>query len=393
MLAAALVNTVYSWRTARVLAVLLAQRRLEGRGEDFGEVPHEHVLQVLQLAEEDLPLILSLLTCARSRVALCLDRSDGALAAASRGAALAITVSIAARTAAICRSWQQALPRVEAKRPASQPISQNSRLTRKKQQQQLQSSQQPERQQQQQLLLAADVAARLLQSKAALGKGAASIIDDLALSTQLPSELGLLAGPHAGAGNPQKDTAPSQQSEQEEQECLDDLFSGLTEAIIISAMPEGAAAGLAAACVHTKLPPALQGAWRGSAAVSVCAGSNCDGNGHGVPLILKVYADLCSVAAAAPIEDRAQRRERCEQFRKVLLVALEVMPAHWKSALPPPPLWPPTAAEAAAATEQARAAAEAQAASDTMMRLLLEVHSLPFPAGRCRPGCISTVSV
>ncbi len=383
MIAAALVNTVKSWRIVRGLAVLLDQRRSGGRGKDLVEMPHEHVLQVLQPVEDDLPLVLALLASEISGSARSFDRTEPALAAASSGAALAITVSIAARTAALCKRWQQAPPREVAKEPASQSISQSSTLTRQRQQQLLQSPKQPqqqEQQQQQQLLLAAAVAARLVQSKAALDVGAASAADDLALSTPLFSELGWLAARHADPGAPQTDPALSQQSEQEEQEILDDLLSGLAGTLVVTETSE-AAAVLAAACFHTKLPPALQGAWRGSAAVSVCVGPNCVGNGHGIPLILKVYADLCSVAAAAPVEDRAQRRQLCEEFRTVLLHVLKLMPAPWKCALPPPPLWPPTAAEAAAAAEQAKSVAAAKAASDTMMRLLLEVCILPVFAG------------
>ena len=128
-----------------------------------------------------------------------------------------------------------------------------------------------------------------------------------------------------------------------------------------------AVSALALTCSHTALPQPLRRSI-GPGGRAPCAGPACDGCAYGMPMLLAELSQLCSVAAATTGEAATPQREVCVQLRCRLQAVLRCMGGGWPAALPPAPRWPPTEAEAAA-----------QAASDDMMRLLLEVH---FPDSR-----------
>lgn len=132
------------------------------------------------------------------------------------------------------------------------------------------------------------------------------------------------------------------------------------------AVCEAASAALGIVCCHTALPPALPaGACpRGSGAPSACEVPSCTGASSGAPLLLATLSDLfAAAAAAAPSAERLGRHDVCLQLRVVLKKALGGLSDAWQWMVPPPPPLLPSAQDTAA-----------HAASDAMMRLLLEVR-------------------
>ncbi len=372
---AALVNAVKASRALRCAAVLDEQRQLQDRGSVLAPSGPWRALQLEPHALPEAIVWLAVLVGLGPDYQLGLGDAR-VVKDAVEGAAMALAADIAAKLSALRRLWQPVAPQVSG--DGSRPLSPGqSQVSPAEQQLHLQQN---------------ACKARLAVAAAAIGAAAPSSrkadgIQHLAICTQLPSELGLLTAVQNTASSV-KD--PSDSSQQQTLEVfLRNALMSLTYMVKMLAMPgQVAVPALAAACAHTKLPPVLQGTWQGTAGAALCAGDGCDGSGYGIPLLFKLSADLCSAAAAAPVEAREKRQQLCEEFINELQNVLSAMGGGWIAARPPPPQWPPTEAEEAAATAKAGTTAAAQAASDAMMRLLLEVQLLPaHDDDACRDAC------
>ena len=361
----AFVHAVKASRTLRCAAVLNEQRQLQNRGSSVA--PSES-WRALQLEPGGLPeavVWLALLVGLGTGYQLGLG-DERVVKDAASGAAMVLAADIAAKLIALCKLWQPRTPQASGDGSHSLSLGQSEVRPAEQQPHLYQSASRVRL-----TLAAAALDVALTSSR----KADVIAIKNLAICTQLPSELGLPAAAQSAASSV-KD--PSDTSQQQTLEFyLQNALMSLTCMVRMLATPgQVAVPALAAACAHTKLPPVLQGIWQGTAGAALCAGDACDGSGYGIPLLLKLFADLCSAAAAAPIDSREKRRLLCEVFSGELRNILSAMGGGWGAARPPPPQWPPTKEEEAAAAAKAGTTAAAQAASDDMMRLLLEVRPL-----------------
>ena len=156
----------------------------------------------------------------------------------------------------------------------------------------------------------------------------------------------------------------------EQQACLRLLMAAQVLVVLScclgSAAREEAGAALGMCWCLVDLTPALpaKAGMRGSGGPGARQDLSCNGSSSGAPQLLHKLSHLfAAAAAAAPKADRARRHNVCLQLHAMLKKALGGLSGEWQVLVPPPPLLLPTPEDTAA-----------QAASNAMMRLLLEVR-------------------